>query len=68
MQWLGYDLSMSSRPDGDANGFMILSDADFERLTLQERVEYLKTAVAAVQRLQKQIQRIAEEVVKKPPT
>ena len=45
---------------------MILSDADFERLTLEERVEYLKTAVAAVQRLQKQIQRIAEQVVKKP--
>ena len=66
MQWLGYDLVMSSRPDGDATGFMILSDADFRRLTLAERVEYLKTAVAAVQRLQKQIQVIAEEVVKKP--
>jgi hypothetical protein len=46
---------------------MILSDADFERLTLAERVEYLRTAVAAVQRLQKQIQRIVEEVGKKPP-
>jgi hypothetical protein len=45
---------------------MILSDGDFERLTLPERVEYLKTAVAAVQRLQKQIQRIVEEVNKKP--
>ena len=45
---------------------MILSDADFERLSLEERVEYLKTAVAAVQRLQQQIQRIAEQVVKKP--
>jgi hypothetical protein len=57
---------MSSRPDGDATGFMILSDVDFERLTLAERVEYLKTAVAAVQRLQKQVQRIVEEVNKKP--
>ena len=57
---------MSSRPDGDASGFMILSDTDFERLTLPERVEYLRTAVAAVQRLQKQIQRIVEEVNKKP--
>jgi len=45
---------------------MILSDVDFERLTLAERVEYLKTAVAAVQRLQKQVQRIVEEVNKKP--
>jgi hypothetical protein len=45
---------------------MILSDADFERLTLGERVEYLKTAVAAVQRLQKQIQRIMEEFRNKP--
>lgn len=45
---------------------MILGDADFERLTLQERVEYLKTAVAAVQRLQKQIQVIVEQVSKKP--
>jgi hypothetical protein len=57
---------MSSKPDGDAIGFMILSDADFERLTLGERVEYLKTAVAAVQRLQKQIQVIVEQVGKKP--
>jgi hypothetical protein len=57
---------MSSRPDGDATGFMILSDADFERLTLGERVEYLKSAVAAVQRLQKQIQAIVEQVGKKP--
>jgi hypothetical protein len=53
---------MSSTPDGDASGFMILSNADFERLTLAERVEYLKTAVAAVQRLQKQIHVIMEEV------
>ena len=45
---------------------MILSDADFERLTLGERVEYLKTAVAAVQRLQKQIQVIVEQVGKNP--
>ena len=45
---------------------MILSDADFERLTLEERVLYLKTAVAAVQRLQKQIQVIVEQVSKKP--
>lgn len=45
---------------------MILSDADFERLTMGERVEYLKTAVAAVQRLQKQIQRIMEDFNKKP--
>ena len=44
---------------------MILSNADFERLTLEERVEYMKSAVAAVQRLQKQIQRIAEEAGKK---
>ena len=57
---------MSSRPDGDATGFMILSDTDFERLTLGERVEYLRTAVAAVQRLQKQFQRIMEEVNRKP--
>ena len=57
---------MSSTPNGDASGFMILSDADFERLTLGERVEYLRTAVAAVQRLQKQIQRIVEEVGGKP--
>jgi len=45
---------------------MILSDTDFERLTLAERVEYLRTAVAAVQRLQKQIQSIMEQVNKKP--
>jgi hypothetical protein len=57
---------MDSGPDSDASGFMILSNADFERLTLAERVEYLKTAVAAVQRLQKQIQRIVEEVSKNP--
>jgi hypothetical protein len=44
---------------------MILSNADFARLTLAERVEYMKTAVAAVQRLQKQIQVIAEEVAGK---
>jgi hypothetical protein len=56
---------MSSTPDGDATGFMILSNADFERLTLEERVEYMKTAVLAVQRLQKQIHVIAEEVGKK---
>ena len=57
---------MSSRPEGDASGFMILSNADFERLPLAERVEYLRTAVAAVQRLQKQIQIIMEEMNKKP--
>ena len=57
---------MSSNPDGDAIGFMILSDADFEKLTLEERVQYLKSAVAAVQRLQKQIQVIVEQVAKKP--
>jgi hypothetical protein len=45
---------------------MILSDADFARLTLAERVEYLRTAVAAVQRLQTQIQSIMEDVNKKP--
>ena len=45
---------------------MILSDADFAHLTLPERVEYLKTAVAAVQRLQKQIQVIVEQVGKNP--
>ena len=56
---------MSSKPEGDAIGFMILGDADFERLTLEERVQYLKTAVAAVQRLQKQIQVIVEQVGKK---
>ena len=59
---------MGSGPESDASGFMILSDADFERLTLGERVEYLKTAVAAVQRLQKQIQVIVEQVSKKPGT
>jgi len=63
---LGYHGWMSSRPNGDASGFMILSDADFERLTLAERVEYLRTAVAAVQRLQTQIQSIMEDVNKKP--
>ena len=52
---------MSSGPESDASGFMILSNADFERLSLAERVEYMKTAVVAVQRLQKQIQRIVEE-------
>lgn len=57
---------MSSRPNSDASGFMILSDADFDRLPLAERVEYLRTAVAAVQRLQKQIHIIVEEVNKKP--
>jgi hypothetical protein len=57
---------MSSRPNGDDIGFMILSTADFERLSLAERVEYLKTAVAAVQRLQKQIQVIVEQVGQKP--
>ena len=56
---------MTSTPDGDAIGFMILSNADFERLTLEERVEYMKTAVVAVQRLQRQIQNIAEEAGKK---
>ena len=44
---------------------MILSNADFERLTLEERVEYMKTAVTAVQRLQKQIQRTVEDASKK---
>ena len=44
---------------------MILSNADFDRLTLEERVEYMKTAVVAVQRLQKQIQVIAEEAARK---
>ena len=57
---------MSSRPEGDASGFMILSDTDFERLPLAERVEYLRSAVAAVTRLQKQIQSIVEQVNKKP--
>lgn len=46
---------------------MILSDADFERLTLGERVEYMKTAVLAVQRLQKQIQSIVEQVKSSAP-
>jgi hypothetical protein len=45
---------------------MILSDADFERLASGERLEYLKSAVAAVKRLQNQIHRIMEEVGKKP--
>ena len=44
---------------------MILSNTDFERLTLEERVEYMKTAVLAVQRLQTQIQTIVEAVNKK---
>jgi hypothetical protein len=44
---------------------MILSNTDFERLTLDERVAYMKTAVVAVQRLQRQIQTIAEEAAKK---
>jgi hypothetical protein len=44
---------------------MILSNADFARLTLEERVEYMKSAVVAVQRLQRQIQNIAEEAGKK---
>jgi hypothetical protein len=57
---------MSSTPDDGATGFMILSNADFERLSLSERVEYMRTAVVAVQRLQKQIQAIVEQV-KKPP-
>jgi hypothetical protein len=57
---------MSSTPDEYAGGYMILSDADFERLSLGERVEYMKTAVAAVQRLQKQIQKIVEQVGKPP--
>jgi len=55
---------MSSSPDGQDVGLMILSDTDFERLTLTERVEYMKTAVNAVQRLQKQIQKIVEQVGK----
>jgi hypothetical protein len=50
----------------DAIGFMILSDADFKRLTLEERVVYMKAAVEALQRLQKQIHLIVEEVGKKP--
>jgi hypothetical protein len=57
---------MSSLPDGDATGFMILSNADFERLSLGERIEYMKTAVIAVQRLQKQIQSIVDQVGKNP--
>ena len=57
---------MNSTTDGDASGFMILSDADFERLTLAERLEYMKTAVIAVQRLQQQIHRIMDDVRKKP--
>jgi hypothetical protein len=57
---------MSSTPDADGTGFMILSNADFERLSLAERVEYMKTAVNAVQRLQKQIQKIVEQVNKPP--
>jgi hypothetical protein len=52
---------MSSTPEQPAGGFMILSDADFDRLSLGERLEYMRTAVAAVQRLQQQIQRIMEE-------
>lgn len=52
---------MEPTPDPQALGFMVLSDADFERLTLTERVEYMKSAVAALQRLQKQIQRTMEE-------
>jgi len=45
---------------------MILSDGDFERLKLEERLEYMRTAVVAVQRLQKQIQRIMDEFGKRP--
>ena len=52
---------MDSTPDTPDVGFMVLSNADFERLTLGERVEYMKTAVSALQRLQKQIQRTMEE-------
>ena len=52
---------MSSTPESPDVGFMVLSNADFERLTLGERVEYMKSAVAALQRLQKQIQRTMEE-------
>jgi hypothetical protein len=44
---------------------MILSNADFKRLTLEERVEYMRTAVIAVQRLQKQIQTTVEEAGKR---
>jgi hypothetical protein len=54
---------MSSTPQ---QGFMILSDTDFGRLTLGERIEYMKTAVEAVQRLQKQIQQIVDQVGQKP--
>ena len=57
---------MSAKPEADAIGFMILSDADFKRLTLEERVVYMKAAVEALQRLQKQIHLIVEEVGKKP--
>ena len=56
---------MSATTNDDAIGFMILSNADFARLTLEERVEYMKSAVVAVQRLQRQIQNIAEEAGKK---
>ena len=57
---------MNSIPKDEGGGFLILSDPQFERLTLEERVEYLKSAVAAVQRLQNQIHRIVDQVGKKP--
>jgi hypothetical protein len=57
---------MSSGTDDEGRGFMILSDGDFERLKLEERLEYMRTAVVAVQRLQKQIQRIMDEFAKRP--
>jgi hypothetical protein len=50
-----------SAKGNDEKSFSVLLDTEFERLTPEERLDYLKRAIVAIQRLQSQIERTLKE-------
>jgi hypothetical protein len=52
---------MSTPPAGDEAGFSVLSDAAFAKLNQIERLEYLRRAIPALQRLQSQVQQTLKD-------
>lgn len=48
---------MTGWPDDmtDKKQFVVLTDEDFRRLTSEEKLEYLKQAMAAMERLMRQV-------------
>jgi hypothetical protein len=52
---------MSTQSPGDEQGFAVLSDAAFAKLTQIERLEYLRRAIPALQRLQSQVQQTLKD-------